>query len=247
MIEWSDDSLSWYLSVPLEVEFCGYAALRSIQRYLLSCKMWNTISNRRNFHGQLIKKKSKSVFSSASFAFFILYCLLQTAFRVLFLCVFLSLAALLTVVPTSAPPPLLWWFTFLLDWVLGELIWLKNTPFFWVACHFKLRSVAWSSSLRGLMKSSIGIAGAVQFWVHCSSLLPEVMAERNARGIGLSCFPCWCKSVRCDFFRKKRTWILLFCSSWYLHVLYFSSFSSVFSKVAWFSAGYSLWPTIPNF
>lgn len=116
------------------------------------------------------------------FSFCIVYCRQNL---VLFLCVFLSLAAPVTAVPTSAPP-LLWWFTFLLDCVLGELIWLKNTLFFRVACHFKLRSVAWSSSSRGLMKSSIGIAGAVQFGVqfpfsksdgwkkcswHCSQLL----------------------------------------------------------------------------
>lgn len=110
-------------------------------------------------------KTKLSVSWNTSFVFFILCCLLQTEFRVLFSCMFLSLAALVTVVPTSAPQPLLWWFSFLLDCMFGELIWVKNTPYFWVAYLFKLRSVTWPSSSYGVMNRSIGIARAVQFWV----------------------------------------------------------------------------------
>lgn len=176
-----------------------------------------------------------------------------------FSCTFPSLVALVIVVPTSAPPPLLWWFCFLLGCVLGELIWVKNTPFFelliflnWDRLHDPVHhAVSWRAVL-ALLHSAVLGAGQ-------SFLLLKLMAERNACEIGLSCFPCWCKLVRFGFYRKKkeRTYILLL----FLHATYiccisflppllikqiFLIFSSVFSKAAWFSAGFSQWPTIPN-
>lgn len=112
--------------------------------------------------------------------------------------------------------------TFLLDCVLGELIWLENIPFSellvilnWDKLDDPVHHMVWWRAALALLR---------QCCLGCSFLLPKVMAERNARDIGLSCFPCWCKSVRCDFFRKRRAWILLYCSPWYLHVLYSSSF-----------------------
>lgn len=96
-----------------------------------------------------------------------------------------------------------------------------------------------------------------QYW-HCwgsavlgagqSLLLLKLTAERNACEIGLSCFPCWCKSVRFEYFRKKneRTCILLFLHATYVFCIsflppllikqVFLNFSSVFSKAPWFSA-----------
>lgn len=106
-------------------------------------------------------KRSASWNTSLAFLFCTAYCRQNTE---RWFCVFLPLVSFVVVTPTSAPPPLLRWFSFLLDCFLGELVWVKNTPF-WVVYLFKRRSVARSSSSYGLMESSTGVAGAVQFWM----------------------------------------------------------------------------------
>lgn len=141
---------------------------------------------------------------------------------------------------------------------LGNWFGLKIPPIFWVAYLFKLRSVTWPNSSCGVMNRSIGIAGAVQFWVldkvaFCWSWqLKEMLVKlvSVAFNVGVN------QSDLNSSERRKRKHAYSFfvsmlstCVSFLPPLLIkqvFLIFSGVFSKAAWFSAGFSEWPTIPN-
>ena len=192
-----------------------------------SHKLWNTILSRCNSCGPLIFLK-KICFLKQLFRFFILYCLLQTEFRVLFSCVFLSLAALVTVVPTSVPPPLLRWFSFLLDCVPGELIWVKNTHFLesfiflkWDQLHDPdHHAVSWRAVLALLGQCSLGCW--VKFW------FPEAAGWRKWLGNWCLLYSMLVQSSRIWILQKeeRKNMHTSSFSPFCLHILYFLPTSS---------------------
>lgn len=76
---WLNEMMIHFLGIYLYLSrwnFVILLALRSIQRYLPTYKLWNTISNSCNFHGQLIKKNQNLFFQLLvlHFSFCIVYC-----------------------------------------------------------------------------------------------------------------------------------------------------------------------------